>query len=816
MSNWPYSSGEMAERIRRHDWAATPLGPIEAWSQGQKTVIDMVLASDQAMQLALGPERIILYNDAYVPMLGNRHPNALGMSFSKALPDIWAVAGPVAERVFAGETVRLEDSRWHLACSPIRNESGTVVGLLNVTVDATVRGRAERAEIERDESAELLREFGEASQDVLWVRDVDTLQWQYLSPAFEPIYGLSRDEVLSGDNYRNWQDMILPEDRARAVESIDRVARGEKVIFEYRIRRPVDGEVRWVRDNDFPMRSRDGTVQCIGGVGHDITKMKEVEDALAAAEHSQRFLLESIPQLLWRSLDGGHWVWVSPQWIEQTGLTDEASRGHGWLDALHPDDREGALVAWHHAKGNGLYEASFRVRHVGSGQYHWFQTRATFIHRDKGSAGEWLGTSTDIDEQVRAREFLTRAGEELEQRVAARTCELQQALDTLHQETMKHEQAEERLRQSEKLKAVGQLTGGIAHDFNNMLQGINSALSLVRTRLAQGRVSDATAYIEPAVKAASRAGALTHRLLAFSRQQTLTPEPVNIDRIVQGMEDMVRRTVGPGVQVELKLSDGRWLVLCDPNQLESALLNLCVNARDAMPEGGWLTISTEERVLSADDVAAFEDLRPGRFAVLAVTDTGTGMPPEVMARVFEPFFTTKPLGHGTGLGLSQIYGFMRQSGGMVHIETAVGKGTTVRLCLPFYEMNSEDQFTLRDNGKTLLLVEDEYVVRGMLADQLRDLGYRVLEADTAAVAMRVLSTGANVDLLVTDVGLRGGTNGRQLADAAREKSPTLPVIFITGFVGAEMLSREDVVRKPFETSALVHLIEERLSAASDA
>jgi len=829
MVYWPYGSGEMADRIRSHDWPSTPLGPVDAWSHTQKTVIAMMLASDHAMQIAWGPERIVLYNDAFARLLGSRHPGALGLPLRQAWPDAWALISPLVERVFAGETVRHEEvapgmvpdghpgDAWrNLSYSPIRDASGTVLGLLNLSSDTVARRRVEQAELDRDNSAELLRRFGEASQDILWVRDADTLQWKYLSPAFKPIYGLDREEVLSGDNYRNWLDTILPEDRARAIESIRRVGHGEQVVFEYRIRRPADGEVRWMRDTDFPMRRDEGRVECIGGVGHDITVMKEVEAALAAAEQHQRLLLESIPQLVWRSLDDGHWIWASPQWIAQTGLSGEASLGRGWLDALHPDDREGALAAWHQASAAGVYQASFRVWQAGPGEYRWFQTRGIAIHRNKDSIGEWLGTSTDINEQVRAREFLTRAGEELEQRVAARTAELQHALDTLQQETVKHEQAEDRLRQSEKLKAVGQLTGGIAHDFNNMLQGITSALSLVRTRLAQGRVSDATAYIEPAVKAASRAGALTHRLLAFSRQQTLAPEPVNIDQIVQGMEDMIRRTVGPAVQLELKLADGHWLVRCDTNQLESALLNLCVNARDAMSEGGWLTISTEERVLSADDLTDFEDLLPGRYAALAVTDTGSGMPPEVKSHAFEPFFTTKPAGQGTGLGLSQIYGFMRQSGGLVQIETAVGKGTTVRLCLPFYQMITEDEFNLPSNGKTLLLVEDEHGVRGVLADQLRDLGYGVLEADTAAAAMRALSTGVKVDLLVTDVGLRGGSNGRQLADMVRRQWPRLPVIFITGFAGAEMLSGEVVVRKPFDTTTLAHLIEERLSAVSDA
>ena len=673
--------------------------------------------------------------------------------------------------------------------------------------DITERKQVERA---LRESEERLRQFGEASQDVLWVRDATTLQWQYLSPAFETIYGLSRKEALMGDNYRNWQDLILPADQAHAIDSLTRVARGEQVVFEYRIRRPDDGRIRWLRDTDFPMGGDNGTAPRIGGVGQDITEAKIAEEALAAAEQRQRLLLEGMPQLVWRAVADGRWTWASPQWIVHTGLDDARSQGHGWLDALHPDDREVALAAWAQAQVEGAYQVEYRILNIQSGLYQWFQTRGTPICRTDGSVVEWLGTSTDIDEQVRAREFLRRAGIELEQRVDERTAELQQALDTLHREVREHEQAEERLRQSEKLKAVRQLTGGIAHDFNNMLQGITSALALVRARLAQGRIEAAQEFIVPAEKAATRAGALTHRLLAFSRQQTLAPKALTLDQIAREMEDMIRRSVGPSVQVELKSADGHWLVLCDPNQMESALLNLCINARDAMPEGGWLTISTEERVLSEREVMGFEELRPGRYAALGVTDTGTGMTPEVAARVFEPFFTTKSQGQGTGLGLSQIYGFIRQSGGLVQVETALGKGTTVRLCLPFHEMSVEEPLEKLINGKTILLVEDEHDLRRMLGAQLRDLGYAVVEAETAEVALRVLSTGSRIDLLVTDIGLRGELNGRQLIKAARDKLSDLPVILITGYASDNTFHNEVVLRKPFKPAVLALLVREQI------
>ena len=689
-------------------------------------------------------------------------------------------------------------------------EDGTIREWLGTARDITAVKEGEQSRADAATALQLseerLRQFGEASSDVLWTRDAETLQWEYLTPAFEAVYGLSREQALAGDNMASWTELVVPEDRAHALESIAQVAKGNRVTYQFRIRRPSDGQIRWIRDTDFPIYDASGRLRLIAGVGHDVTELKLIEAALESSEIRLRTLIEGMPQLVWRAVGQGQWTWASPQWTERTGQTDESSHGRGWLEPLHPDDREAAMTAWRVAKAQGTYQVDSRIRDAQSGAYSWFQTHGKPIYAVDGSIVEWLGTSTDIDAQVRAREFLINAAHEMERHVAERTAELQQALYNLHQEVEEHGQAEERLRQSEKLKAVGQLTGGIAHDFNNMLQGITSALALIRIRADQNRLEAAKTYIDVAEKAADRAGALTHRLLAFSRQQTLTPEAVVLDRIVQGMEDMIRRAVGPSVQVETKLGDGHWLVLCDPNQMESALLNLCINARDAMPKGGWLTVSTEERLLSAEDLKDYEDLQPGRYAALAVTDDGTGMTPEVMARVFEPFFTTKPLGQGTGLGLSQIYGFMRQSGGLVQLETQVGKGTTIRLCLPFHALNPEGRSQTPRNGRTLLLVEDEHDIRRMLADELDELGYSVLQADTAEAALRVMSTGAQIDLLITDFGLRGGVNGRELAELVHQQAPSLPVIFITGFAGEETLSGKAVIRKPFKTPALVESI----------
>jgi signal transduction histidine kinase len=381
----------------------------------------------------------------------------------------------------------------------------------------------------------------------------------------------------------------------------------------------------------------------------------------------------------------------------------------------------------------------------------------------------WLGTSTDAEDQTRVREALERSGEELEARVSARTAELQAALYTLHRESRERSRAEERLRHSEKLKAIGQLTGGIAHDFNNMLQAIIGCLNMIRVSMQQGRPTEVIGLLERAERGAVRAAGLMHRLLAFGRQQTLEPRLVSLDTIARGMEDMTRRAVGASVNVELKLADGKRLAMCDPNQMESALPNLCVNARDALPDGGWLTISTSEAALAEAELSSFEDAQPGRYSCIAVSDTGVGMSREVLDKAFEPFFTTQPAGQGVGLGLSQIYGFVRQSGGIVQTDTVLGKVTTVRLCMPAPAERGDHSTCGLDTGTTIILVEDEEIVREVTAEQLREQGYRVLEAGSGPAALRLLDAGARFDLLISDVVLPGGMDGREVAEAIKAR-----------------------------------------------
>ena len=350
------------------------------------------------------------------------------------------------------------------------------------------------------------------------------------------------------------------------------------------------------------------------------------------------------------------------------------------------------------------------------------------------------------------------------------------------------EQSQQALFQSQKMEAVGQLTGGLAHDFNNLLTGITGSLDLMKARLAQGRINELERYITAAQGAASRAATLTHRLLAFSRRQTLEPKAVQANKLVSGMEDLVRRTVGPQVQIETVLAAGLWPCFCDANQLENAVLNLCINARDAMPEGGRVTIETANTWVD-DSTAAQREMPPGQYVAICVSDTGEGMTPEVIARAFDPFFTTKPTGKGTGLGLSMIYGFARQSNGQVRIYSEVGHGTTVKIYLPRFlgDADPDDieqshgELPRAEAGETVLVVDDEPTVRMLVGDTLAELGYKGIEAADAASGLKVLESDVNIDLLITDVGLPGGMNGKEMADQAREHRPKLKVLFITGY-----------------------------------
>jgi nitrogen-specific signal transduction histidine kinase/CheY-like chemotaxis protein len=381
-------------------------------------------------------------------------------------------------------------------------------------------------------------------------------------------------------------------------------------------------------------------------------------------------------------------------------------------------------------------------------------------------------------------------------------------------------EAEEALRQAQKMEAVGQLTGGIAHDFNNLLTGVIGSLDLLKRKLDMGKVDQLERHADVALASANRAAALTHRLLAFSRRQPLDPKPVAANALVRGMEELLRRTIGESIELGFSLENALWPTLCDAHQLENAILNLAINARDAMPGGGTLTIETCNAELDEADVRQQAGLEPGDYVCVAVSDTGTGMPPDVIARAFEPFFSTKPIGQGTGLGLSMIYGFAQQSGGYLRIRSEVDSGTTVSIFLPRHHANpvtatgpaaTAPAIPRAHAGETILVVEDEAAVRALVVEVLTELGYHVLEAEDGPEGLKVLVSDARIDLLVTDVGLPG-INGRQLADAARDRRRGLKVLFMTGYAGKDADAGDfleagmELITKPFAVDDLAQRV----------
>ncbi len=404
--------------------------------------------------------------------------------------------------------------------------------------------------------------------------------------------------------------------------------------------------------------------------------------------------------------------------------------------------------------------------------------------------------------------------ENLEAAVAARTGELMAV--------------EEALRQSQKMEAVGQLTGGIAHDFNNLLGAVSASLQVLKVRMQQGKLEQAERYIAMGQDSVRRAAALTQRLLAFARRQTLDPKATDLNLLVAGLEELVRRSVGPDVQVECTQAQGLWTTRVDPSQLENSLLNLCINARDAMlPGGGRLSIATAN-IAARDNAVRSQGLPAADYVCLSVTDTGSGMPAELIEQIFDPFFTTKPTGQGTGLGLSMVYGFVRQSGGHVRVQSEVGMGTTMRLYLPRHDGQVQEDTAegpadtvQQGEGETILVVEDESTIRTLTVEVLKDAGYTVVEAHDGPSALRTLAAMRRVDLLLTDVGLPGGLNGRQVADAARQDRPELKVLFITGFaqnaaVGNGLLDAGmEVMTKPFELTALARKVRDMMDGQTE-
>jgi PAS domain S-box-containing protein len=507
-------------------------------------------------------------------------------------------------------------------------------------------------------------------------------------------------------------------------------------------------------------------------IWRDVTDRIEAEAALRESEGRHRALLEALPQLVWTCGPNGVCDYFNPQWQAYTGATLEQHMGWGWLKAAHTEDRLGLESAWMLSLSNGsVFDADARLCKA-DGTDRWFKLRAIPVRAADGRIMRWFGTATEITDLVEARDTLRRSNDELEGLVVERTREREVVLKQLHE--------------SQKMESIGQLTGGVAHDFNNLLAVVLGSLSLLRKSLPDDPKT--SRLLEGAIQGAERGATLTKRLLAFARRQELKLEVVEVKNLIPDLLDFLRQTVGPNISIETDVAPEVHPVKIDINQFELALMNLAVNARDAMPTGGTLTVTCRDESIS--DASNLPDHLPrGDYVRISVADTGMGMSDATLAKATEPFFTTKGVGKGTGLGLSMVHGLMAQSGGAIHLTSELGKGTVVNLWLPRAQhehVRAGAEPTLvptsqdRSRGLRILLVDDDSLVSMNTAYTLMDLGHSVMEAPSGAEALRILESDSQFDVVVTDYAMPGVT-GLDLATKIREMKPNLPIVIATGY-----------------------------------
>ncbi|MBP0444875.1 PAS domain S-box protein [Roseomonas sp. SSH11] len=748
--------------------------------------------------IALGLDgRITSWNEGARRIMGWTEEEMLGQPIDLIFTDEDRAGGrPATEMQEAGELGRSPDERWHRrrdgevfwaagAMTPLHDDAGALVGFVKV-----MRDRTEERQAARDlaESEARFREVAEAFPGFLWTAGSDG-GITYTSRRWHEYSGATLEQTLGP----GWADFVYPDDRPiAAARWAEALVTGTPYEVEFRLHR-ADDTWRWWLARALPTRGEDGSVLRWIGACTDIQEIVEARETLARSREELEALIEERTRdrdRMWRlSTDimlvadfQARIFAVNPAWTSLLGWESSELMGADFMGLVHPDDVAPTLAEVARLE-QGITTLRFENRYrARDGSYRWLSWTAvpdeSFIH----------AVGRDIQAEKEAAEAL--------------------------------QATEAALRQAQKMEAVGQLTGGIAHDFNNLLTGVIGSLDLIQRRIAAGRAGEVERFVSAAITSANRAAALTHRLLAFSRRQPLDPKPVNANRLVASMEDLLRRTIGENIELEIVTAGGLWQTLCDPHQLESALLNLSINARDAMPGGGKLTIETCNAHLDSAYAARARDVRPGQYVCICVSDTGTGMTREVMERAFEPFFTTKPIGQGTGLGLSMIYGFTRQSDGHAKLYSEPGRGTTVKLYLPRYYgegAEPEDMQPTREEpqpstqGEVVLVVEDEPAVRDLVVEVLSELGYRAIQASDGPSGLRILESRQRIDLLVTDVGLPG-LNGRQLADAARIHRPGLKVLFMTGYAenaainGGFLEPGMELVTKPFAIDRLAQRI----------
>ncbi|MTD99760.1 PAS domain-containing protein [Paracoccus sp. YIM 132242] len=835
--SWPIDGGVCGELVRTFDWSQTSLGPIDAWPRHLRIKVNSLVNSPIPQVLMWGPDHVMIYNDGYMEVAGNYHPRALGGTVPAIWPEVWDWNRQILERGFRGEVQAFreqplvlnrsgtpENVVLDLFYTPIHSEDGARVdGVLCTVLEITDTVRAREA---LAESRAELYHLSDALPILVGFLD-RALVFRFANRCYLDVFGVTRDQVIG----KRISDLLGPEQGALTEEMLNHALAGETVNVDATVHLPGKGP-RAFEMRCLPRTAGDGRIDGVYMILIDIEDRKQTEIQLRDSNDRFCAAVEAIHSVLWTNTADGRMLGEQRGWMALTGQGFDDYQDYGWADAVHPDDRAATIQAWHRAVAAGAtFEWEHRVR-CADGEYRVFAIRAVPTLNDQGGIREWVGVHTDVTEQRMGEAQLQAQAEDLHRQIAHRQRaedQLRQLNETLEarvrDEIERHRKTEAALHRSQKMESMGQLTGGVAHDFNNLLQVIAGNLQML-SKDVEGNAK-ANQRVENALSAVARGAKLASQLLAFGRRQPLEPRVIQPCRLVNEMDELLRRSLGETIEVDVIVPSNLWNICVDRAQLESALLNLAINARDAMDGPGRLTIEMGNVQLDTTYAEAAGDVAAGDYVMLAVTDTGCGMPPEVLERIFDPFYSTKPEGRGTGLGMSMVYGFVKQSGGHVSVYSEPGEGTTVRIYLPRSESEEEADAPLYDGPitggtETILVVEDDEAVRATVVDLLGSLGYKVLTARDAQAGLAVVESGLHIDVLFTDVVMPGTLSSRDMARRAQQVLPGLGVLFTSGYTensivhGGRLDPGVELLSKPYPREALARRLRHVIANAQQA